>query len=88
MKLPRCLNRLESLILSNTHQQPAIDLGTAREVVRLHLKEFERKGWLTLFRDGTEIADFKAIEVLGTMSYELSARDRKRSFELREVSDE
>ena len=47
-----------------THQQLAIDLGTAREVVSRHLKEFERRGWLKLSRGSVELVNFNAIEDL------------------------
>lgn len=37
-------------ILTLTHQDLAIELGTAREVVSRQLKEFEQQGWLKLSR--------------------------------------
>lgn len=37
-------------LLHLTHQQLAIELGTAREVISRQLKEFERRGWLSLSR--------------------------------------
>lgn len=33
-----------------THQEVATELGTAREVVSRQLKEFERRGWVRLYR--------------------------------------
>ena len=36
--------------LNATHQDLAVELGTAREVVSRHLKEFQRRGWLALTR--------------------------------------
>jgi CRP/FNR family transcriptional regulator len=44
-----------------THQQMAVELGTAREVVSRQLKEFERRGWLTLNRGVIELRDPSAI---------------------------
>ena len=40
-----------------THQEVAMELGTAREVVSRLLKEFERNHWLTLHRGSIEITD-------------------------------
>ena len=40
-----------------THQQLAIELGTAREVVSRQLKEFERRGWLRLSRGTIDLCD-------------------------------
>ncbi|WP_299692167.1 Crp/Fnr family transcriptional regulator [uncultured Tateyamaria sp.] len=47
-----------------THQQMAVELGTAREVISRQLKEFERRGWLTLSRGVIELRDVPAIERL------------------------
>lgn len=44
-----------------THQQMAVELGTAREVISRQLKEFERRGWLTLSRGVIELRDPAAI---------------------------
>jgi len=44
------VERSENGALSMTHQQIANDLGTAREVVSRLLKDFERKGRVTLSR--------------------------------------
>lgn len=38
-----------------THQDIAVELGTAREVVSRQLKEFERRGWVTLGRGRIEV---------------------------------
>ncbi len=40
----------ESNPISSTHQQLATELGSAREVISRHLKEFERRGWVTVGR--------------------------------------
>lgn len=36
--------------LKKTHYELAVELGTAREVISRQLKDFERKGWITLSR--------------------------------------
>lgn len=51
-------------ILHLTHQQLATELGTAREVISRQLKEFERRGWLSLSRGTIELCDAAAIERL------------------------
>jgi CRP/FNR family transcriptional regulator len=51
-------------ILHLTHQQMAVELGTAREVISRQLKEFERRGWLTLSRGAIELRDGAAIKRL------------------------
>ncbi|WP_417795276.1 Crp/Fnr family transcriptional regulator [Terasakiella pusilla] len=40
----------KSHILKKTHYELAVELGTAREVISRQLKDFERKGWITLSR--------------------------------------
>ncbi len=40
-----------------THQDIAVELGTAREVVSRQLKEFERRGWVALRRGRVEVKD-------------------------------
>ena len=54
----------EDKTLHLTHQQLAIELGTAREVISRQLKEFERRGWLGLGRGVIELHDAAAIERL------------------------
>lgn len=41
--------------LSMTHQDVAVELGTAREVISRLLKDFERQGWIRLARGRIEI---------------------------------
>ena len=50
--------------LNATHQQIAAELGSAREVVSRHLKEFERRGWLSLKRGHIEILQRPGLEKL------------------------
>ncbi|MGF1546510.1 MAG: Crp/Fnr family transcriptional regulator [Thiotrichales bacterium] len=47
--------------LTVTHQQLANELGTAREVVSRHLKEFESRGWVRLLRNRIELLDPAAL---------------------------
>lgn len=47
-----------------THQKLAVELGTAREVISRQLKEFERRGWLSLSRGAIELRDGAAIKRL------------------------
>lgn len=51
-------------ILECTHQELATELGTAREVVSRLLKDFERKGWVTLSRGKIAIDSIPALESL------------------------
>ena len=44
-----------------THQEIAVELGTAREVVSRQLKDFERRGWVTLHRGRVEVGDAPAL---------------------------
>ena len=50
--------------LNATHQDLAVELGTAREVVSRHLKEFQRRGWLELTRGQIGLGDPGALERL------------------------
>lgn len=42
-------------LLEVTHQDLAVELGTAREVISRRLKDFERQGWLRLSRGKIEL---------------------------------
>ncbi len=52
----------EHRTLRLTHQDLAVELGTAREVISRQLKEFERRGWIRLARGSVSIDDFPALE--------------------------
>ncbi|MFC6636785.1 cyclic nucleotide-binding domain-containing protein [Sulfitobacter sp. JBTF-M27] len=54
----------EDSTLHLTHQQLAVELGTAREVISRQLKEFERRNWLTLSRGVIELRNPVAIKRL------------------------
>ncbi len=45
-----------------THQEIAVELGTAREVISRQLKEFERRGWVKLFRGRVDLLDRQGLE--------------------------
>jgi CRP/FNR family transcriptional regulator len=47
-----------------THQELAVELGTAREVVSRQLKEFERRGWIRLERGKIEFRNRSALNAL------------------------
>ncbi len=49
---------------SITHQELAVELGTAREVVSRHLKNLESRGWLRLGRGRIEVVDRHALASL------------------------
>lgn len=51
--------------IAATHQALATELGTAREVISRQLKEFERRGWVSLSRGRIEIRDEEALRALG-----------------------
>jgi CRP/FNR family transcriptional regulator len=44
-----------------THQDLAVELGTAREVISRQLQEFQRRGWLTLARGVLTLTDRDAL---------------------------
>jgi hypothetical protein len=54
--------------LGATHPEPAVELGSAREVVSRHLKEFQRRGWLELTRGLIYLTDRASLERLAAGS--------------------
>ena len=52
IRLARHLMKLsdENGCVNQTHQELAVELGSAREVISRQLKEFERRGWVSLSR--------------------------------------
>lgn len=50
--------------VSGTHQDVAMELGSAREVISRQLKEFERRGWVRLHRGRIEVVDASGLENL------------------------
>lgn len=53
-----------SSVLNITHQQLATNLGSVREVISRHLKQFEAKGWVSLNRGTVTITDADALKKL------------------------
>lgn len=51
-------------VITQTHQQIATELGSAREVISRQLKDFERRGWIALQRGKIEILNLSALEAL------------------------
>jgi CRP/FNR family transcriptional regulator len=47
-----------------SHQELAVELGTAREVVSRQLKEFERRGWVRLDRRRIVVCDAPELRAL------------------------
>lgn len=52
-------------VVRATHQEIAVELGSAREVISRLLKDFERKGWIAMQRRRIEILDCGALKKLG-----------------------
>jgi len=61
-KLAKVLLSSDSPIISKTHHELALELGSVREVVSRHLKRFESYGWLNLNRGSIEILDVDALK--------------------------
>lgn len=55
---------LNSTTLNTTHQELATELGSAREVISRHLKDFEKHGWITQHRGQITISDRNKLEKL------------------------
>ncbi len=54
--------------LQTTHQELAVELGSAREVISRQLKEFERRGWVILARGQVGLTNVPALAALGINS--------------------
>jgi len=52
-----------------THQELAVELGTAREVVSRRLKHFESEGWIRLARGRITVSDRSGLRKLGEPCY-------------------
>lgn len=52
-------------IVSKTHQQLALDLGSVREVISRYLSEWERMGWVRSSRGSIEVLDRAALATYG-----------------------
>ncbi len=51
-------------VVRATHQEIAVELGSAREVISRLLKDFERKGWIAMRRRRIDILQPRALEKL------------------------
>lgn len=51
-------------LVTATHQDLAVELGTAREVISRQLKDFERRGWVALGRGRVEVKAPDALKAL------------------------
>ena len=61
-KLAKALLAFGSNTIPKTHNELALELGSAREVVSRHLKRFESLGWVSLNRGSIEIINFDALK--------------------------
>jgi CRP/FNR family transcriptional regulator len=52
-----------------THQDIAVELGTAREVVSRHLKRFESHGWVQLGRGNVTLVDRDRIQAMTSPAF-------------------
>ncbi|MEN8205565.1 MAG: Crp/Fnr family transcriptional regulator [Pseudomonadota bacterium] len=53
-------------LVEASHRELAFELGTAREVISRHLREFQKNGWVALSRKNIELLDIKALlELVG-----------------------
>jgi len=50
-------NRSQQNAVEASHKVLAFELGTAREVVSRHLKDFEANGWVNLSRKSIELVN-------------------------------
>jgi len=51
-------------LVTATHQDLAVELGPAREVISRQLKDFERRGWVALGRGRVEVKAPDALKAL------------------------
>lgn len=64
-----------SPMVRTTHQQLAVELGTAREVVSRLLKNFERHGWIKLHRGSVEIVNAVALRGIASRTEQAMPAD-------------
>ncbi|MBI4693904.1 MAG: Crp/Fnr family transcriptional regulator [Gammaproteobacteria bacterium] len=63
-----CLNAQPPAPLRVSQDSLAIEIGTAREVISRHLKQFERQGWVRLGRIRIELLDVDALSQLAQLA--------------------
>ena len=54
----------DNTVVSTTHKQLAIELGTAREVISRQLAEFQRRQWIEQSRGRVQLLDIKGLKRL------------------------
>ena len=54
----------DNTVVSTTHKQLAIELGTAREVISRQLAEFQRRQWVEQSRGRVQLLDIKGLKRL------------------------
>lgn len=64
LRLSKELLNSDKKVLNVTHQELATKLGSVREVISRHLKQFEAKGWVSLNRGTVTIIDTNALKKL------------------------
>ncbi|MGA9442609.1 MAG: Crp/Fnr family transcriptional regulator [Methyloceanibacter sp.] len=55
----------DTRVVSKTHQQLALDLGSVREVISRYVSEWERLGWVRSSRGSIEVLDVAALAAYG-----------------------
>lgn len=60
-RICKVLLETEEKVIAKTHHELAYELGTAREVVSRHLKNFENYGWINLKRGTIDIINRDAL---------------------------
>jgi len=60
-RLSKALLAENTSIIEQTHQELAVNTGSAREVISRHLKRFEAAGWVSLGRGTVTLLDIEAL---------------------------
>ncbi len=60
-RLSKALLAEKSLVIARTHQELAVNTGSAREVISRHLKRFEAAGWVRLGRGTITLLNIEAL---------------------------
>ncbi|ODR93811.1 hypothetical protein AUC70_09205 [Methyloceanibacter stevinii] len=55
----------DASVISKTHQQLALDLGSVREVISRYISEWERMGWVRSSRGSIEVLNRSALAAYG-----------------------
>ncbi len=63
-RLLLCRSEAGQKNIAATHQDLAIELGTAREVISRIIKDFERRGWVHLARGEVGVTDAESLQSL------------------------